>query len=442
MMKYENQDDGDAGLHESQDEMESLPLDEPSVVSGGATPTPGREPTGRTTFYTYLITMRTNIQGFGGSEFIVRRRFRDVVALSERLSETHRGFFVPVRPDKSVVESQMMQSEQFVEQRRAQVEKYLNKLAAHPVIRRSEELRAFLITRGRVLQLPKSVDVSPKQPSVVAAEGRTGGDLMRMFKELRQSVVNDWGRVKPLVVEEDKEFLERKEWLLEFEQQLSNLSQQAEALVKAQQDIGETMGELGLAFVKLTKFETDEAVFNSQRVRAADMKNVATAAVKSGRLYRELNSQTVKHLDKLHDYLGVMLAANTAFSDRSSALLTVQTLSTELTSLKSRIEKLEAASSKIFGGDRSRMRKIEELKETVRLTEDAKSSAVREYEGIKEHNRSELERLDKERHDDFMCMLRAFVLNQAGYAEKMANVWEKLTEETGEYAREGKSVNF
>lgn len=283
MMKYENQDDGDAGLHESQDEMESLPLDEPSVVSGGRSPpsiypvnsvvdppsyadaiftsfdssspnghrsaklSPGSESgdgisdflkvwvsepqkeqelTGRTTFYTYLITMRTNIQEFGGSEFIVRRRFRDVVALSERLSETHRGFFVPVRPDKSVVESQMMQSEQFVEQRRAQVEKYLNKLAAHPVIRRSEELRAFLVTRGRVLQLPKSGDVSPKQPSVVAVEGRTGGDLMRMFKELRQSVVNDWGRVKPLVVEEDKEFLERKEWLLEFEQQLSNLSQQ------------------------------------------------------------------------------------------------------------------------------------------------------------------------------------------------------------------------
>lgn len=71
---------------------------------------------------------------------------------------------------------------------------------------------------------------------------------------------------------------------------------QAEALVKAQQDIGETMGELGLAFVKLTKFETEEADFDSQRVRAADMKNVATAAVKSGRLYRELNSQTVKHL--------------------------------------------------------------------------------------------------------------------------------------------------
>lgn len=282
MMKYENQEGDD--LNESQDEMESLPLDEPSVVGGrdGQSPTssivdpplyadviftsfdssssnghgipklsPGsdsadgvsefvkvwvleplkeQDQTSRTNFYTYLITTRTNIPDYGGSEFSVRRRFKDVVALSERLSETHRGFFVPIRPDKSLVESQMMQLEQFVEQRRAQLEKYLNKLAAHPVIRRSEELRAFLVVRGRVLQLRKSVNVSPEQPSSIAAaasaEGGTGRDLMRMFKELRQSVVNDWGRVKPLVVEEDKEFLERKEWLLEFEKQLSNLSQQ------------------------------------------------------------------------------------------------------------------------------------------------------------------------------------------------------------------------
>ena len=56
------------------------------------------------------------------------------------------------------------------------------------------------------------------------------------------------------------------------------------------------MGELGLAFIKLTKFENEEAVFNSQRARANDMKNLATVAVKASRFYRELNSQTVKHL--------------------------------------------------------------------------------------------------------------------------------------------------
>ena len=78
-----------------------------------------------------------------------------------------------------------------------------------------------------------------------------------------------------------------------------------------------------------------------------------------------------------------MLAVNSAFSDRSSALLTVQTLMSELSSLQSKYEKLEAASSKIFGADKSRIRKMEEMKETIRTTEDAKMVALKEYERIK-----------------------------------------------------------
>ncbi|CAJ2653466.1 unnamed protein product [Trifolium pratense] len=374
---------------------------------------------GGSSYHTYLITTRT-----GKSEVGVRRRFREVVTLSERLSEAYRGYVIPVRPEKSSVERKVMQKEEFVEQRRVALEKYLRKLVSHPVIGKSEELRLFLEVQGK-LPLMRTTDVAsrmldgavrlPRQlfgsESVavdlndVTQPARSGRDLLRIFKELKQSVTNDWGAAKPLVVEEDREFMDKKDKLMEFEQQLSNVSQQ--------QDMGETMGELGLAFVKLTKFESEEAEFESQRVRAADMRNVATAAVKASRLYRELNTQTIKHLDKLHEYLGTMLAINNAFSDRSSALLTVQTLSSELASLHSRIEKLEVAASRIFGGDKTRMRKIEELKEAVRVTESAKICADREYERIKENNRSELERIDKERQSDFQNMLRGFVVNQA-----------------------------
>lgn len=406
---------------------------------------------GGSSYFSYLITTFTNMPEFNGTEFNVRRRFRDVVALSDRLAESYRGFFIPLRPDKSVVESQVMQKNEFLEQRRVALEKYLRRLAVHPVLRDSEELRAFLEPSSAMV-LMRTTDVAsrmldgavrlPKQllggaadTSEVTQPAKGGRDLLRIFKELKQSVSNDWGGAKPPLVEDDKEFLEKKEKLQDFEQQLINVSQQAESLVKAQQDIGETMGQLGLAFVKLTKFETEEAVHDTQRARAADMKNVATAAVKASRLYRELNSQTVKHLDKLHEYLGVMLAVNNAFSDRSSAFLTVQTLLSDLSSLHSRIEKLESASSKIFGGDRSRIRKIEELRETVRLTENAKNCAVREYERIKENNRNELERLEKEKHDDLLNMLKGFIVNQAGYAEKMGNVWETVAVETSGYMR-------
>ncbi|KAB1202228.1 Sorting nexin 2B [Morella rubra] len=396
-------------------------------------------------YVTYLITTRTNLQEFEGSEFSVRRRFRDVVTLADRLAESYRGIFIPPRPDKSVVESQVMQKQEFVEQRRVALEKYLRRLAAHPVIKRSDELKVFLKVQGK-LPLPTTTDVAsrmldgavklPKQllgessmvvaPHEVVQPAKGGRDLLRLFKELKQSMANDWGGSRPPVAEEDKEFLEKKEKINDLEQQLSNASQQAESLVKAQQDMGETMGELGLAFIKLTKFENEEAMFNSQRVRANDMKGFATAAVKASRFQRELNAQTVKHLDTLHEYLGLMLAVHTAFSDRTSALLTVQTLLSELSLLQSRAEKLEAASSKVFGGDRSRIRKLEDLKETIRATEDAKNVAIKEYErikmlsigrswlvrGKKENNRTELERLDTERKADLLNMVRGFVLNQ------------------------------
>lgn len=78
-----------------------------------------------------------------------------------------------------------------------------------------------------------------------------------------------------------------------------------------------------------------------------------------------------------------MLAIDNAFTDRSNAFLTVQTVESELSSLKSQVQKLEGASFKLFGGERSRMHKIEELKETIKATEDAKCCATKEYERIK-----------------------------------------------------------
>ena len=71
---------------------------------------------------------------------------------------------------------------------------------------------------------------------------------------------------------------------------------QAELLVKAQQDVGEVMGELGLAFIKLAKFETEKTMLPCQSVFVGDAKRTATAAVKASRFYRESNSLCVKHL--------------------------------------------------------------------------------------------------------------------------------------------------
>ena len=78
-----------------------------------------------------------------------------------------------------------------------------------------------------------------------------------------------------------------------------------------------------------------------------------------------------------------MHSIHSAFNDRSAASLTVQTLITEISTLNSRIEKLKIASSKVFGGDKTKNTKMEELKEALATTEASRITAVSEYERIK-----------------------------------------------------------
>ncbi|KAK1321554.1 Sorting nexin 2B [Acorus calamus] len=347
------------------------------------------------TYVTYLITTRSDDPDFpiGGSS--VRRRFRDVVALADRLAGSYRGCFVPARPGPTRASS------------RGRLPPPTGVDVASRVIDGVAWWPRQIFGGGGAAVADSWV--AREEEVTRAAKG--GRDLIRMFKELRQSVANEWGGGTLPVAEEEKEFLERKEKIRDLEAQLGNASQKAEALEKAQQRIGETMGELGLAFIKLTKFENVEAVFNSQRVRAADTK-----------MWLLLPSRQADSIVN-------------CYYDRSSALLAVQTLLSELSSLHSRAEKFETASTKVFGGDKSRIRKLIEIRETIKVTEDTKICALREYERIKENNRSELERLDRERREDFWNMLKGFVINQVGYAEKIANVWEKVAEETRGYAK-------
>ena len=58
-------------------------------------------------------------------------------ALAELLKVTHRGYFIPPRPEKNPVEGQRA-TDDFVELRRHALEKYLIQLALHPAIVQSD----------------------------------------------------------------------------------------------------------------------------------------------------------------------------------------------------------------------------------------------------------------------------------------------------------------
>jgi len=96
-------------------------------------------------YWSYQIT--SHLAGNQGT-WLVRRRFRHIVALEDRLRQTCPGCIIPPRPDKhasrALEEASTQQSAEFAVQRAKELERYINQVAKHPVAGQSQVLRLFL----------------------------------------------------------------------------------------------------------------------------------------------------------------------------------------------------------------------------------------------------------------------------------------------------------
>eukprot|EP00531_Pseudo-nitzschia_arenysensis_P009812 CAMPEP_0116137536 /NCGR_PEP_ID=MMETSP0329-20121206/12297_1 /TAXON_ID=697910 /ORGANISM="Pseudo-nitzschia arenysensis, Strain B593" /LENGTH=725 /DNA_ID=CAMNT_0003632451 /DNA_START=62 /DNA_END=2239 /DNA_ORIENTATION=- len=96
-------------------------------------------------YWSYQIT--SQLAGNQGT-WLVRRRFRHVVALEDRLRQACPGSILPPRPEKhatrALEEASTQQSAEFAVQRSKELAKYLNQVARHPVAGQSQVFRLFL----------------------------------------------------------------------------------------------------------------------------------------------------------------------------------------------------------------------------------------------------------------------------------------------------------
>eukprot|EP00899_Mesostigma_viride_P000875 jgi/Mesvir1/10789/Mv13844-RA.1 len=438
-------------VHHQGPRLMSITVNNPMKVDGNSVvPIPGGG-----SYITYAVNTRTTLPGFKKPEFSVRRRFRDFVALSDRLAEVYEGYFIPARPDKSV-EGQVMMSKEFVEMRAQALEKYMNQLAAHPVLSTSEILKNFLESEGdlaspsiaaapsfasRMLdgasRLPKQLFGADAARSSGAytpeSQQKSGVGIFRMFKELTQSIASELGAgTKVTVQETDEDFIARRNKAGALEKQLAEASAKAEALVRAQQAVGDVTGEFGLSLIKVAKFEEASASSitcqNLQVSHATDARLVGMTSVRISRVSREAMAKTVEQLNALHDHLSIMSAVRSAVACREESLQGVQALVADLDGKRGRLGKLEAQSSQVFGGDKTRSRKVSDLAQEVERTAAAKEAAERKFATIQERNRSEFARLDAERARDFASMLIGFAHTQAAYADMCAEIWRSAAD--------------
>ena len=93
----------------------------------------------------YLYTIVTTD---GDKVYSVKRRFRDLDWMHSQLCLKHKGLIIPPLPEKKIIGNK---DDHFIEDRRASMEKYLNIISSHHILKSSSAFIAFLQCPAEVI---------------------------------------------------------------------------------------------------------------------------------------------------------------------------------------------------------------------------------------------------------------------------------------------------
>ncbi|GIL87549.1 hypothetical protein Vretimale_14752 [Volvox reticuliferus] len=403
-------------------------------------------------YVTYLVRAKAR----GGStrpETTVRRRFREFVALAQLLKEKYSGHFVPPRPEKNAMEGQRM-TDAFVEERRIALERYLNKLARHPVIGASEELRLFLEVDGELadsgawlaLRPPNlggsvlegtakfskqilGLDRAVMDPVQASQPTKKANDFMRAIKETARSMQS--APSASSLPPDEMALVRAKEEVEALQGALTTASRSAEKLVARLDRWSVVYGELGLVLIQMRNAEKADGVALANHTGTLkqsgglmhDTERLGTALVRSSRIGRKVTGRCAIELACLHEYLGLMPAALKGLRARDKALLTADTVQSDLEGRRKAIVDLEAAGAKVFGGDTAKAKKVAELNGDVAVLEQSVVAARARYDKIKEINHQEMSRLRCELRSDLMSMLHRYATIMSACSQRNLEIW-------------------
>ena len=224
----------------------------------------------------------------------------------------------------------------------------------------------------------------------------------------------------------------------------------AEKALSAAEASGAALGDLGLALFKLARAEDDSVNARGGRhaparaalngppaallAAAADARRAGGAALRGARLSRAAVAEGARVLAPLHDELAMAPALSKALREREAALLTCQTVDSELAKRKAA---LEAAGGMGVGEAAAYSTPaIESLRNDVASLEAASQAAAAEYSRVADRNRSELERLGAERRAGLAAAVQGFVAVGTAFEERRGGGWSEVASAAAEAAAE------
>lgn len=351
-------------------------------------------------YISYRVITKTNLPEYQGPEKIVIRRYSDFVWLRDRLFEKYKGIFIPPLPEKSAVEKFRFSAE-FIEMRRQGLDLFVNRIASHPELQQSEDLRTFLQADEETMERLRSQDTGyfKKKPA----------DLMQIFKDV-QSKVSDvvLGKEKP-VEESNPEYEKLKHYIFELENHLAEAQKHAYRLVKRHKELGESLSDFGKAAKLLGACEGDALgkVFSELGMKSEAL---------SVKLQKEAHHLLMNFEEPLKDYVRAVQSIKATIAERANAFRQQCELAETMKLKEINLDKLMLTRSDKVGEAEI------EYKELKAESEDS----TRRFETITRLMNEEIVRFQEQKTLDMGVAFHNFSKGQARLANSIADAWRSL----------------
>uniref|UniRef100_A0A2K6LG78 Sorting nexin-1 n=2 Tax=Rhinopithecus TaxID=542827 RepID=A0A2K6LG78_RHIBE len=346
-----------------------------------------------------------NLPLFRSKQFAVKRRFSDFLGLYEKLSEKHsqNGFIVPPPPEKSLIGMTKVKvgkedssSAEFLEKRRAALERYLQRIVNHPTMLQDPDVREFL--------------EKEELPRAVGTQTLSGAGLLKMFNKATDAV----SKMTIKMNESDIWFEEKLQEVECEEQRLRKLHAVVETLVNHRKELALNTAQFAKSLAMLGSSEDNTALSRA-------LSQLAEVEEKIEQLHQEqANNDFFLLAELLSDYIRLLAIVRAAFDQRMKTWQRWQ-------DAQATLQKKREAEARLLWANKPD--KLQLAKDEILEWESRVTQYERDFERISTVVRKEVMRFEKEKSKDFKNHVIKYLETLLYSQQQLAKYWEAFLPE-------------
>ena len=383
---------------------------------------PQKNERGVQTYFTYRVNTKTSLQNYKQNNFSAIRRFSDFAFLHTCLADAYPGAIVPPLPKKHSAQVSTMRmsgvgcSPEWVEERRAHLQIFIQRVCAHPLLYTLPDVKLFLEASEEEFEARKQADKERKSGAHTSMLDEVKGGLFSIGK----SSMSLFGQETPASFEPQGDIpcQQMYNYVAALEQHIASVHRHSSRFIERHRSLANSTGSLGHSLSLLSDCERKISPNLAEAFSAMGlaMDGIAT------QLEEHANGEGVAFDGPLCDYIRQLAQCRQAIDARHTALAVLNAAGKTLALRREKLAKLRSSTS----ANEVTSERLSVASREVTEAESLQTVARQEYEQVASRLDGEMARFQREKVSDFKRMVVDFLELQLAFSGHMEAAWRNL----------------